>query len=152
MRQSPSVICRLMDLAVVMHQRIPGAVSITGNDTTGTIQSPVIDNKDGRIESINAAITTTASSGTSPTANLILKGSLDGTNFYTIQSADAIPVAVQSGALSTSAATTIGFDSAQELRTGNFPPYLRVDLVQGGTTPGITGIESLFIVRKHVQK
>lgn len=130
----------------------PALVTATGNDTTSTISSPIIDNSDGRIEALSAVLTVTASSGTSPTANVRLMGSNDGTNFFIVQSGQSTPANVETGAKSTSSATVIGMDIAQFARNGGLPRKLRLDIIQGGTTPGITGVLSAFIRRLHVTK
>lgn len=132
---------------------IPAAITITGADTTASFNTLSIDNRDGRVESVSAMLNETAATGTTPTEQLILQGSNDGTNFYNIQSADATPVDVKSTAASVTAAAVIGLDSAQELRgAGGFPAFLRIQVLQGGTTPALTGVLSVVVIRKHVQK
>lgn len=131
---------------------IPAAITITAADTTASFNTLSIDNRDGRVEYVSAVLNETAATGTSPTEQLILQGSNDGTNWFNIQSGDATPVDVKSAATSVAAAAVIGLDSAQELRSGGFPAFLRVQVLQGGTTPALTGVLSLMIIRKHVQK
>lgn len=124
-------------------------ITATGNDTTDPANGSVIDNLDGRILSLSVAANVTASSGTSPTLNLILQGSVDGSNWFTVFSYQGTPAAVQTGATSISSATTFGFHTAQfGLSNGGLPPKLRVQGDLGGTTPGWTGTIAVHAVRR----
>lgn len=125
-------------------------ITVTANDTTTPINGKVIDNRDGRIDSISVIVNETASTGSSPTVNAILQGSNDGSNWVTLYSADATPVAVQTGATSVSSAATFGFDSCQEMRcSGGFPAFLKVQTATGGTgSPGWTGTVQVFVKKK----
>lgn len=106
----------------------------------GTAAGPVIANTDGTIRQIFAQLVTSGSGGgSSPTAQLALKGSLDGTNFSAL--VDSSGNAITSGsATSVSSAAVVTLDTASKGVTF-FPPYLRIDVVIGGTsTPSFTGV------------
>lgn len=125
------------------------AVTSTANDTTTPFYTKVIDNRDGRIQSLSVLANVTASTGTSPTVQLTLEGSNDGSNFATVYSADATPVAIQTTAQSISSAVVYGFDTAQELRAaGGFPAFLRVKgAIGGSSSPGWTGTLQVAVKR-----
>ena len=123
-------------------------VTSASNDTTDPATGPVIDNRDGSIKNIHAMIIVTNKTGTSPTAKLQIRGSADGTNWFTIQSADATPVAIETSALDISSAdstTVVGqVNTCEELRCdGGFPAFIRLEVDLGGTSPGWTGVLSL---------
>lgn len=127
-------------------------ITATSNDTTDPVNGKIIRNTDGKISQIVAACAATDKTGTSPTVNVILQGSTDGTNFYTVK--DSGGTDITSGATSISGSgsgTTVlvgPIDTALEGRT-TFPPFIRVQADLGGTTPGMTGICHVFIYRNN---
>lgn len=124
---------------------IPAYITATGNDTTATVNGSVLDNRDGQVSQIAAQFVSSASTGTSPTLTLTLQGSVDGTNFATLK--DQAGNNIASSATSISSAASIQIDTVGTLRR-SFPPFLRVIYTLGGTSPGVTGVASVFVERR----
>lgn len=124
-------------------------ITATGNDTTDPVNGKVIDNRDGRITHLYCQTYVTNQTGTSPTINLKLEGSNDGTGFAAVY--DSGGNAIASGATSISSASStpvlVVVDTSQEGRTF-FPAYLRLVDDLGGTTPGGTYTTSCHIFRR----
>lgn len=127
------------------------AITATGNDTTDPANSLVIDNRDGRVSYVSGQVLCTDKTGTSPTINLILQGSVDGSTFASLT--DTGGNTISSGATSISGAgggTTVGIfvDTVGKPRT-SFPPFLRWQVDLGGTTPGWTGTLAIQTTRRN---
>lgn len=127
------------------------AVTATGLDTTDPVNSLVIDNRDGRVSYVAGQVLCTDKTGTSPTINLIIQGSNDGTNFSSLT--DTAGNTMSSGATSISGAgsgTTVPIlvDSIGKPRT-SFPAFIRFQIDLGGTTPGWNGTLATQISRRN---
>lgn len=125
-------------------ESIPAYITASASDATTTVNGLTIDNRDGQINFIAATLFTTSSGGTSPTANLQIQGSNDGTNFAVLNNNSGS--AIQSGATSIGSNTNISVDTQGSLRRA-FPPYIRVSYVLGGTSPTVNGTVSLNVSR-----
>ncbi len=109
-------------------------------DTTATDNGNVIDNRDGSVVGLTVSANVTDKTGTSPTLQVTLQGSDDGTNFYTIDSQASSPAAIQTAATSISSAVTFGLSTDNYSRKGVFPAFLRWQVSVGGSSsPGWTG-------------
>lgn len=127
-------------------------IKATANDTTASVNGNPIDNVRGSIIGISASFVATNQTGTSPTVQLTLQGSDDGTNYYTINSNASSPAALQTSAVSISSASTTtvvaGFQTDMYNRKGIFPAYLRLNIAIGGSsTPGWTGTVAISVRR-----
>lgn len=125
-------------------------------DTTDPIDGPMIDNQDGSIEAIFAVSRILDKAGTSPTFNLILRGSVDGTTAAGFTLKDSGGSDIATGATSISGtdgtaanAVIVNIQTTQE-GVNLFPPfvYLREDL--GGTSPGAKGNTHVAIKRRKI--
>lgn len=129
-------------------------LTAASNDTTDPADGPVIYNLDGSVKAINASIQVTDKAGTSPTANLQIIGSNDGTNWFVVQSADGTSADIETTALDISSAdsTTVvdNVSTVEELLIGPnivLPSYLKLRCDLGGTSPGWTGTISAVVLR-----
>lgn len=129
-------------------------ITATSNDTTDPVNGAVVSN-DGSITAISAVIAATDKTGTSPTVNLQLFGTQDGTNF--VQLKDSAGNVIETGATSISGAgggTTVSAFIDTNLEGISQIPWLgfrlRVD-VGGSATPGWTGTVSMSVIRKPKQ-
>lgn len=125
------------------------AITSTGLDTTDPVNSINIDNRDGAITFVSLQFFATDKTGTSPTLNAILQGSIDGTNFASL--VDSAGNTISTGATSISGAgggttVTAYVDTVGKPRS-SFPPFLRLQVDLGGTTPGWTGTAGYTIKR-----
>lgn len=128
-------------------------ITSTALDTTATVNSKTIDNNDGRLSFISFQQLVTDKTGTSPTLQLTLQGSDDGTNFTSLK--DSAGNTIQTTALSLSGSgsgTTVNdyIDTVIKPRVA-FPRYLRIQGVVGGSaTPGWTGTVAVTMIRDKV--
>lgn len=125
-------------------------ITATALDTTATVYSKTISNAHGKINFVSFQQLVSDKTGTSPTLQLTLQGSLDGTNFTDLK--DSAGNAIQTTALSISGAgsgTVVNdyIDTVIKPRT-TFPPFLRIKGVVGGSsTPGWTGTVAVQVTR-----
>lgn len=130
-------------------QLITAYITATAADATATITGKPISNLDGRVKAVYIQLNETTVTGTSPTVDVQLLGSTDGTNWSIVKSADATPVSVATGAVTSASSTVVALSSCQELRCdGGFPPYLAGRVVQAGTSPTLVGTVDMFVERK----
>jgi len=130
-------------------QVISAYITATSNDTTDPVNGKTIDNRDGMVSAVFGHIAATDKTGTSPTVNLILQGSNDGTNWFTLK--DDGGNDISTGAQSISSAgggTTVlhAVDTQQKTLQG-FPAFMRWQVDLGGTSPGWTGTVATTIIR-----
>lgn len=114
----------------------------TANDTTATVNGPVIHNSAGGISFVSATVTATNQTGTNPTLTLTLQGSEDPSTGVWVTLKDSAGSNIASSALDISTASTTAVatyvDSVKNPRS-SFPHYLRWVITVGGTgTPGGT--------------
>lgn len=136
------------------NQMISNYIQATTVDTTDPAPGFAIDNSDGRLTSIFASILVQDNTaGSSPTVNLILQGSNDGTVWGTLKDTSGSDIAT--GALSTSGCD----DTAANYVTGTintgskgvtaFPKYVRAIVDLGGTSsPNWKGYVDLTLTRR----
>ena len=123
--------------AVGRKQVLKTLVVATANDTTASGSSNVIDNSDGLITRMGFGVVCTNGTGTSPTVTVTLKGSIDGSTWFSVL--DSGGNAIATGAV-TAAATNSEFEDTNAEGITKFPPKLRLDYAVGGSnTPGWTG-------------
>lgn len=117
----------------------------TSNDGTTNANGPAIDNSDGSIVAIAAEFNATAAGGTSPTANIKIQGTIDGTNWVTVPTSSGF---VHSGATSISAGTTLLADSDAGGRRSLPYKQLRGSVALAGTSPTWEGTVNLMYVQR----
>lgn len=131
-------------------------ISVTGNDTTTNIDSNTISNLDFGIKDLWAGVTVTDQTGSSPTVQIVFRGSFDGTVFFDLPTAQDQDDTGTYGTADSSAlniATASSTNVAAGISTSMFglktlPPHLKVRTVTGGTgTPGYTGEVSAVAFR-----
>lgn len=133
-------------------QVISDYIVATALDTTAAVNGPTISNRGGRVRRIAFTLVGKNKTGTSPTLQVTLKGSLDGTNFFNVL--DSAGNAIQTTALSISSTDGTATNYAIEAEDTNqeginaFPPYLRLSVAVGGSnSPGGTYDVSLLVDR-----
>lgn len=119
----------------------------------GTVDDgAVIDNTMGDVVAIQAQLVSTANGGgSSPTQQLVLKGSLDGTYFASLTDGTNIIDTTADGISSAGTTPVSTFLDTQDFPARkSFPAKLRVDAVIGGTsTPTIAaGTVQVRVLRK----
>ena len=131
-------------------------ITATGNDTTANADSNVISNLDGSIKNIWAGVKATNQTGTSPTLQIVFRGSFDNSVYFdlpTQQDQDDTGTygVADSSTLDINTASTTNV--AAGISTGMFgletlPPYIKVRITVGGSsTPGWTGVVSAAVQR-----
>lgn len=127
---------------------IDAYITATSADTTDPVNGKPISN-DGNVVAIGGQITVSNQAGSSPTANLKLQGSNDGTNWVTIKDSAGNDIATGALDIATASTTTVQgqIDTLQEGRK-IFPfKQLRLQVDLGGTTPGWTGSVDMALTR-----
>lgn len=129
-------------------------ITAASNDTTASFNGPVIDNRDGAVVALTVSANVTNQTGTSPTLQLTVQCSEDGTNFYTCQSQQGstagTTAAVQTSAQSISSNVVFGLNTDSYARRGGWSPFLRINGALGGTSPGWTGTIAATVKRTSV--
>lgn len=133
-------------------QNIPSYIVATALDTTATVTGPAISNLDGKLRRVNFGVIGKNKTGTSPTLTVLLQGSADGTNWFSVL--DSAGNAITTSALSisstdgTAANYAVEFEDTNQEGINAFPPYVRLRVTVGGSnTPGGTYDVNLVLDR-----